>query len=98
LVSRTLRVHRSPSRVCDDRERPSSGTGWRKYATDLGPVTSIISENRKTAPAANWHDGLATKSCGQSPVVMGPCSRRDDSGMDKCRRRFLPGKSLDSIY
>src|ERR1700686_4177103 len=25
LVSRTLRVHRSPPRVCDDRERPSVG-------------------------------------------------------------------------
>jgi hypothetical protein len=30
LVSRTLRVHRSPPRVCDDRERPFCGTGWRR--------------------------------------------------------------------
>jgi hypothetical protein len=25
---RRIRVHRIPSRVCDDRERPSGGTGW----------------------------------------------------------------------
>jgi hypothetical protein len=29
LVSRSLRVHRSPSLVCDDGQRPSGGTGWR---------------------------------------------------------------------
>jgi hypothetical protein len=26
---RHIRVHRIPSRIHDDRERPSSGTGWR---------------------------------------------------------------------
>jgi len=30
LVFSTVRVHRSPPRVCDDRERPSSGTGWQR--------------------------------------------------------------------
>ena len=30
LVSRSLRVHRSLSLVCDDGQRPSGGTGWRE--------------------------------------------------------------------
>ena len=30
LVSRSLRVHRSLSLVCDDGRRPSGGTGWRE--------------------------------------------------------------------
>jgi len=31
LVSRSLRVHRSLSLVCDDGRRPSCGTGWRHW-------------------------------------------------------------------
>jgi hypothetical protein len=30
LVSRAARVHRIPPRVCDDGQRPSSGTGRRR--------------------------------------------------------------------
>jgi len=33
---RRIRVHRIPSRVCDDRERPSDGTRRAKDAGDLG--------------------------------------------------------------
>ena len=33
---RRIRVHRIPSRICDDRERPSDGTRRAKDAGDLG--------------------------------------------------------------
>jgi hypothetical protein len=47
LVVRNLSVHRNPSNVRDDGRRPLSGTGWMRYAGDLGVASSVISVNRK---------------------------------------------------
>src|ERR1700726_2182356 len=62
VVYDIIRVHRILPRVDDVGQRPSFGTGRRKFTADLGQAISIISEIRKPAPATNWHDGLLAAS------------------------------------
>ena len=108
LVSRTLRVHRSPSRVCDDRERPSSGTGWRKYATDLGQAASKIlkfgnrSKCRRYGRIDLWSGfsswlGSSRPSTFSVLQVQQDVDARVKPGHDN-GRNFSSGKPLDSIY
>jgi hypothetical protein len=101
FARRRCRVHRIPRPTSVTIAiRPSLGTGWQRYRSDLGlERTGIFLQpglDSRTACRANQakssslrkqgpvRGGLSMRRCGQvilqhlTPVVMGPCFRRDD--------------------